>query len=255
MCNVITATAHLRMYIEEIQFQRAGGRKVAPKLDLSELGLLGENPDGEDLLVEWSGRAFVCPRNTRIRMLEGVLAFYNAYASAGSSLIVPERVAQRAAEELVRLTKAGPAAKSHILTTAWFIPLRWFVPFAPEEREVLGGEDVSGIRYRTSAVGARKRLQRALKALRLSGLDDNVVQQVDDLAEWVAGFPRGSMLELDYGTVAALFSAPDLVLDETAADVWASIAALERGDVEEAGEHYGAAASRWATAIAVTFSN
>lgn len=243
------------MYLEESELTKIPRRHVDPRLNVAELGILGEEPDGEDLAVSWGGRSFVCPRNTRVRILEGVLAFYNAYAASGSSLIVPETVAQRAADELVRLSRAGPAAKSHILTSAWFIPLRWFVPFDPDQREMLGSDEVHGIRYRTDAIAARRRLQRALKALRDSGLDENVVQQVDDLAEWVAGFPRGSMLELDYGTVAGLFSAPELVLDETAFDIWESIAALERGDLEQAGEHYAAAASRWAAAIAVTFSN
>ena len=243
------------MYLEEGQLSKNPRRHVDPRLNVAELGILGEEPDGDDLTVEWSGKSFVCPSNTRVRMLEGVLAFYNAYSGSGSSLIVPETVAQRAAEELVRLSKAGPAAKSHILTSAWFIPLRWFVPFDPDEREMVGADEVVGIRYRTDSVSGRQRLQRALKALRGSRLDDSVVQQVEDLSEWVAGFPSGSMLELDYGTVAGLFSPPELVLDETASDIWESIAALEEGDLDQAGEHYAAAASRWAAAIAVTFSN
>jgi hypothetical protein len=63
------------------------------------------------------------------------------------------------------------------------------------------------------------------------------------------------MVELDYGSVAGLFSSGDLAIDESAAEVWASLEALERGDFEDATEHYSMAASRWAAAQAVTYSN
>jgi len=243
------------MYLEASRVERVNRRRVQPRLDVGELGLIGEEPDGEDLIAEWLGRSFVCPRNTRIRMLEGALAFYNAYSVAGASLIVPETVAERAARELVRLSKIDPLSRSHILTSAWFVPLRWFVPFDPSEREVIGQPEVAGIRYRTLAGRAKQRLRRALDALRSAGLDESVIQQLDDLDEWVGGFHRSSMLELDYGTVAQLFHPSDLVIDETADDVWMSISALERGDLNRAGEHYAAAASRWAPAMAVTYSN
>jgi hypothetical protein len=45
------------------------------------------------------------------------------------------------------------------------------------------------------------------------------------------------------------------VLDESAADIAASIEALARGDLEEAGEHYARAASRWAHAHALAYAN
>jgi hypothetical protein len=45
------------------------------------------------------------------------------------------------------------------------------------------------------------------------------------------------------------------VLDESAGDIWASLEALEAGDMARAIERYGTMASRWAPVVAVTFSN
>lgn len=252
---MLTRAAYLRIYLEASDAERSNGGEEVPSFDLTELGILGERPDADDLVTEWAGRKFICPNNVRIRMLEGVLAFYNAYTAAGGSLIIPESVAQRAAGELERLYALGPHARSYILTSAWFVPLRWFVPFQPTDREVLGDGEVEGIRYRTLASDAGQRLDRALQVMRDAGLDDSVVGQVEELQEWISGFPGRAMIELDYGTVASLFTSADLVLDETAADIWASIEALERADFAEAGEHYATAASRWAPAMAVTYSN
>ena len=63
------------------------------------------------------------------------------------------------------------------------------------------------------------------------------------------------MVELDYGGVARLFAEGDLILDESAGDIWKSIEALETGNMEEAMERYTNMAARWAPAVAVTFSN
>ena len=63
------------------------------------------------------------------------------------------------------------------------------------------------------------------------------------------------MLELDYAGVAELFSEGDLVLDESAADIAASLVALEHGDFDEAGTFYGRVARRWGRAQALAFAN
>ena len=63
------------------------------------------------------------------------------------------------------------------------------------------------------------------------------------------------MVELDDGGVAAFFDGAELALDDSAAEVWASIEALDAEDWQGAGTHYQAVASRWAPAVAVTWSN
>ena len=173
----------------------------------------------------------------------------------GGDLIVPESTARRAGRELQRLYEKRPAERSHILTAPWHVPLRWFSAFDSSEREIVQAPDQLRLRYRTLLTLASQRIERALIALREAGFDGSVTNDMEELAEWLEDFPEDSMVELDYGGVARLFSEGDLVLDESAADIWASIEALETGDMEEAMQHYSTMASRWAPAVAVTFSN
>jgi hypothetical protein len=63
------------------------------------------------------------------------------------------------------------------------------------------------------------------------------------------------MLELDYGSVAHLFSEGDLILDESAADVAAALLALEQGDLERAADFYQIIMRRWGRAQSLAFSN
>lgn len=229
--------------------RRLGSPRV---LTLSDYGLLSE-PMGEDALVtEWSGRRFVCPRNVRLRVLEGVLAFGNAYPE---SLLVPESVVRRAAAEHDRIQRFQPRVRSHILTAPWHVPLRWFAAFTPEERELyeVAGEAV--IRYRTLRRRASERLGYAVEVLEEAGFEEDILDEVVELADWLAAFPTSSMVELDYGGVATFFSAAELAVDESAAEVWGSLEALDRGDLDEATHLYGLAASRWVDAQAVAYSN
>lgn len=259
----MTRVAYLRVYLpmevlapeERRRWEfRAGPTRIEPLPFIAETdyGLLSE-PLGDDALIaEWSGRRFVCPRNPRLRVLEGVLAFHNAYPG---SRLVPEEVVRRAATELERLRQVRPRARSHILTAPWHVPLRWFAAFSPEEREIRDTKSGPVIRYRTAREAASDRLTRAVEVLEDAGFDEEIIEEVEGLAEWVAEFPSDALVELDYAGVARLFEPGDLVVDESAADVWASLDALERGDFEEATVHYTTAATRWAEAQALTYSN
>src|SRR5690606_1389455 len=117
-----------------------------PEADMLALGpprdltfAIGALPMSDDAFVaEWQGRRYQCPRTPRLRMLEGVLAVRNAYTHLGSGAVVPERVAAAARVELEQLQAASPALRSHILTSAWHVPVRWFVPFVTARKEVVG---------------------------------------------------------------------------------------------------------------------
>lgn len=254
----MTRSSFLRVYIAAEKFPEQDAAHDAGALRAlrdSRYGLLSESLLEDALHANWSGRRFVCPRYARLRMLEGLLAFHNTYREIGADLIVPESTARRAGRELQRLHESRPAARSHILTSPWHVPLRWFACFESNEREIVRSEEGLGLRYRALLSLATQRLERALIALKEAGFDTSVTDDIEELVEWLEDFPEDSMVELDYGGVAELFGEGDLVLDETAADIWASIEALETGDLEEAAERYGVAASRWAPAVAVTFSN
>jgi len=208
-------------------------------------------PDTDDVFtVEWKGERLVCPRNGRLRMLEGILAFSNS--NPGASLL-PAAAVQRAADELA-WRKSG-SEKSHILTSPWHVPLRWFAAFDPEQRDIYDvGAEVS-VRYRTDLVDAVERVSRAVNVIDSAGFDSSIVEQVEDLERWLRDFPEGSMLELDYATVSELFSGVELAFDDSVQQVRESLDALDELDYETAGERYAAVASRWAYAQALSYVN
>jgi hypothetical protein len=205
----------------------------------------------EDTFVTvWNGISYMCPRNTRLRMLEGVLAFSGTYPKIP---LVSEEERESFKRELAGLRSTN--RRSHILASPWHVPLRWFGAFNPSEREVYERRDGLGIRYRTDLGEAVDRAGWAVRVLDGAGFPEPVVDQVRDLERWLAEFPAGSMLELDYATVADHFADADLAFDESAEDVRQSLEALESGDGEASRSAYGQVSRRWASRQALTFAN
>ncbi len=248
-------SAFLRTYLPN-----EGGAGYDDASGVSRNGLLRGNeyflwaePTANDAFsVMWMGGNYVCPRFPRLRMLEGVLAFNNAFPDAA---LIPQSEVVIASEELTRLRDQSVSARSHILTSPWHVPVRWFIAFLHEEREVYERGGSISIRYRTLLGDARERVSRATQIIEGAGFDAGVISQVQGLESWLDGFPAGAMLELDYADVADLFSEGDLVLDESAADAAASLLALELGNFEEAGSFYNTIARRWSPAQALAFLN
>jgi hypothetical protein len=257
----MTRAAYLRVYLPETRLPEtlihvAEGTGINGRvMRTGEFGLTVESPRDDAFVLEHAGRRYVCPRFPRLRMLEGLMAFRNAYQGPTASLLVPQATADRAARELERLHHLAPGVRSHILTSPFFVPLRWFSLFEASERMLVEEGDVLTIRYRTPLRDALARVRRSATVLEEAGFDDSIVEQVGDLQKWLEQFPQSSVIELDYGGVASLFTRAELAIDESAADIAASLDALEEGDYEEAGEHYGFAASRWAHAQSLAYAN
>lgn len=250
------ATAYLRVYLpaEELSaFPKHVSGMANPVL--TEIGLWDESLVEDAFTIEWRDQFFVCPRYPRLRMLEGLLAFHNAYPGTVGTTLVPEQVVRRAARELELLYEENPSARSYILTSPWHVPLRWFVAFDAAERELVRTRRGFSIRYRNSRRDASRRLERAIRILAEAGFDDIVIEPVQSLSEWMVDFPGDAVVELDYGSVAELFTENDLVMDESATHINASLDALELDDLERAGELYALAAGRWAAMQARLYAN
>ncbi len=211
-----------------------------------------ESDQDDAFKVEWKGQTLVCPRNGRLRMLEGIVAFGNVHPGAS---LLPATAVQRAADELRRIRAGAPRARSHILTSPWQVPLRWFSAFDPADRELYDIGSEASLRYRTDLDAAADRVSRAVEIIDRAGFDDSLIDVVEDLERWLRGFPDGSMLELDYASVAEQFSAVELAFDESAAQIRESLDALEALDFERAGEKYAEVAARWVHAQALAYVN
>ena len=194
----------------------------------------------------------VCPRNLRLRVLESTVAFERVswprirpHPRGGG----PGR-RQRASP----LPPGASGCRSHVLTSAWHVPVRWFTAFQPEDKEVYEVEG-SRIRLRVDLAVGRKRVGHALGVLRGLQVFQGPAEELAQLSEWIDSFPGESMLELDYSTVSTCSPRRELVFDDSVELVRRSIEALADGDMMTAGENYGRVVSRWAPAFSVTFSS
>jgi hypothetical protein len=245
-------TAYLRVYLA------AGAVDMVPhdealddRVIRSDGRFLWDEAKADDAFqTVWDGDAYACPRNTRLRMVEGVLAFSGSFPKIP---LLTDEERETLEGELERHRSAG--RRSHILSSAWHVPLRWFGAFNPSEREIYDREDGIGIRYRTGLGEAVDRVGWAGRVLDGADFPAAVTGQVGDLERWLARFPAGSMLELDYSTVARHFAEADLTFDESAADVRESLEALERGDGEASRTAYRRVSRRWSSRQALTFAN
>lgn len=245
----MTKTAYLRVYSPE----GAESHEPVPGFVRS-YGMLSESDSASKWEVEWNGKRLVCPRNLRLRVLESTVAFANAFQGLGVGL-VPEDAARAADRELRAYHDAHPGHRSHVLTSAWHVPVRWFAGFDPGEKEVYEGPGGPRLRYRTDIELARERVRRAHEVLTKLGVFQGPAEELEQLADWLKPFSADSMVELDYADVSELFDAQDLVFDESCDLVQTSVDALATGDMARAGEAYGKVVSRWAPAFSVTFSN
>ena len=153
------------------------------------------------------------------------------------------------------ITRSIPSHRSHVLTSAWHVPVRWFTAFQPEDKEVYEVDGAPRIRLRVDLAVGRKRVDHALGVLRGLQVFQGPAEELAQLSDWIESFPSGSMLELDYSTVSDLFAPQELVFDDSVELVRRSIEALADGDMMAAGENYGRVVSRWAPAFSVTFSS
>ncbi len=198
------------------------------------------------------GITYVCPWQTRLRCLL-------AYGQMRS-----ESDDDPALAALAPPGEAGPA-RLHMLASTWTVPLTWFVPFAPAERWLSLGEDLSraagpvtasairALVYTTPMARARRRVARGLAALRHlpAGSGDTALEParaVGDLAEvgrWLEDFHPYSLVELDYGGLVHLVGDDALCGDQSVAEIRAAIDGAARGECELAVAMYMRARDRW----------
>lgn len=253
----MTRAAYLRVYMPMEIAGVSGRGYVDPdhpgeegSIRQSEFGLVTETPD-EGFIAEWFGERWTCPRNSQLRVLQGVVAFHNAYQGVGGHLLIPEATARLATEELDRVRRSQPGIRSHILTSAWHVPPRWFLCFSQDEKEVVKVASGLSVRYRTANSSATTRVQRAVNALRRAGFTNAITGNIEELLEWLGGFSAECMVELHYGSVSEMFAESELVMDDSVEEIWESVEALERGDLVEAQQKYVELAGRWSLAMSV----
>jgi hypothetical protein len=248
-------TAYLRIYIPSTAVAGLPPHRadLHPERLVQSDSFIWDEPLVDDgFYTLWQGTQFVCPRNVRLRMVEGILGFTKTYPMLP---LLSESDRLEYVAELARLRKRSKHSRGYILSSPWHVPLRWFSAFRQTERETYDGPDGLSIRYRSSLGEAIDRIHWTAGVLDSAGFSDHVIERVADVERWMADFGPDSMIELDYGAVARTFSDADLAMDDSVDDIRSSLLALESADYQESQDAYERVARRWAVAQAYTFSN
>ncbi|MER5616913.1 hypothetical protein [Streptomyces sp. NPDC002215] len=209
-------------------------------------------------VAEVDGVVCVCPWRTRLRGWLALEELAEMFPGPVLDAVLPPVVRGQAVADHERWAERNPDARPWIRTSVWQVPVRWFVLFSDEEREyAAAGEDGAGpvLRYRTPMVQARRRLARALRALRDSVDEGPLTEGLVDVGRWLEEFHPRALVELDYAGLVHALPAKELAGDRSAADVAEGISALQAGDTEGASEAYGRLAERWRAVRDRQFAN
>jgi hypothetical protein len=220
------------------------------------------------------GLAYVCPWETQLRsrLAWGLIQEHAGPVSEPARGPVSERAGVPASERMARRVP-GRTARPHIRTSAWTVPLAWFVPFEGAERWVALGHEpvqravdlrsaaaVRALVYATPMAQARKRVARGLRVLRQTQGQQAEARQQDavlgeeaplseaeiaGVGRWLEQFHPSSLVELDYGGLVGLFSDDALCGDESVAEIAAAIDAIAGNQREVALAMYSRVRARW----------
>ncbi len=242
-----------------LAMEHAAGTRALIGRPPSYLPVLGEHA----FVTEVDGVTLLCPWRTRLRACEASGDFRELLPEDLADVFIPRPVAEVAEDELEQWRLDNPDLHTHVLTSTWQVPMRWFVLVEPDEREYAvgtpgdGATRVSGrtLVYRTAMSRARRRTARALAVLRATLEDSMVTAAVEDLGRWLEEFHPRSMVELDYGGLVHLLDDDALREDESARDVAQALAALTEGDGDRAAAAYGRVTARMQALQAVESAN
>lgn len=188
-------------------------------------------------------RVLVCPLDLDLRAAIAFDAFRRRVPEEALPAFVPD---VRAREQLD--VGAQPGRVPHVRDEPWAVPLHWFVAFDPSERRFTDPAEGAGPRvvHLTTVEQAVARVEHVSDVIGTAIEDgEEVLVELADLAAWLERFAPASVLELDYGRVAASFAREELAADRTCADLWEAVEALEHGDALAAAAAYATARARW----------
>ena len=221
-------------------------RRYADHPTVGRLGVLAPaDADTADVL-HLDGRTLISPRRMRMRVLAAMVSFRETRPIELWDQFVPKKDGKRAAKDLARLRRRDPSAVAFCHQSPWYVPIRWFVLFRDEERELI--EDADGrwrLRYRATTRRAIRRAEQAIGPLRRSDLGP-VGDLILDLHQWMVQFDPASIVELDYGSLCDFQRWDELDDDHSARDIHEALRSLEASEYLRAADVYQGLLSRWA---------
>ncbi|MFF5783951.1 hypothetical protein ACFY8P_03120 [Streptomyces sp. NPDC012693] len=217
---------------------------------------------GEAFVAHLDGVVVICPWRTRLRGWLALQELPGQFPEPVLDAMVPPVVRAQVTSDYERWLSGNPDARPWIRTAIWQVPLRWFALFGDEDRQYEPGEPAGAeagrapvLRYRTTMAQARRRLARALRALRESIDEGPMTEGLVEVGRWLEEFHPRALVELDFGGLVHAVTEEWLAEDRSAAQMAEGIAALRAGDGEAAGAAYGRLAERWRAVGDLRFAN
>ena len=203
--------------------------------------------DGAHFLAV-DNKRYISPWSTAIRNYNAFDDFTNSLPPSIVNYFIPKVVN----DSMQNTLQSIEDKVSHILSSTWSIPPRWFALFSPEERIRGVGDNGHFSILRTSISSAKERCTFTHQAV-MSAFGEGVVEgEVAELLSWLEIFDRKSIVELDYGGLATFLhnsllsnGESGLEADSSIEDVNSSIAGLSSGDGALAGKGYERLVTRW----------
>lgn len=183
----------------------------------------------------------VCPWNLRMRVAEAALQARDGVPQVLADAFVPQ-VLVGLAQTVVNACDAEERVHEQVAT--WGVPLRWFVLFGPDERELIL-EERRILRYRAGIGKARQRAHKGLRILRKALGDVPITDSLRETARWLEQFHPGSVVELDYGGLTSLLNEEALRADDSVELVATGLVGLSKDDSQGATAAYERLVQRW----------
>jgi hypothetical protein len=220
--------------------------RYADRTTVGKLGVLAPSDADTADVLHLDGRTLISPRRMRMRVLAAMVSFRETRSMELWEQFVPKKDGKRAAKDLARLRRRDPSAVAFCHQSPWYVPIRWFVLFRDDERELSRLADGRWrLRYRTTTRRAIRRAEHAIGPLRRSDLGP-IGDLILDLHQWMLQFDPGSIVELDYAELCDYQRWDDLDDDHSARDIDEALQALEAGEYLRAADVYQGVLTRWA---------
>lgn len=203
--------------------------------------------DGAHVL-ELAGTKYVAPWSTAARCWQALDDFKTTYPQSINKFFLPKSI-----EDALSLNSEIVEDKiSHIITSTWSIPPRWFALFEPAERVRGANEEGPFTIIRTPIAKAKQRCLFAHQAVVNAFGTGPIEQEIAYLLDWLGVFNNQSIVECDYAGLATYLEKsliesgqPGLNADSSIEDVANSLAGLAAGDGALAGQGYERLVTRW----------